>query len=172
MAATYTLISSNVLSGSAASVTFSAIPQTYTDLVLRYSGRTAAGSGTAYSVEVTLNGATSNYSYIALFNSSATTVTSWNGANQSYINALFSINTPSNTANTFSNAEIYIPSYTSSSNRQIAIDSAVEDNSADVARAVVSSLSRNATAVTSITLTPPANFAAGSSFYLYGISNS
>ena len=37
--ATYTLISSNVLSSSAASVTFSSIASTYTDLVLRVSAR-------------------------------------------------------------------------------------------------------------------------------------
>jgi hypothetical protein len=37
MANTYTLIASNTLGASAASVTFSAIPSTYTDLVVRYS---------------------------------------------------------------------------------------------------------------------------------------
>ena len=62
MPATYTLIASNTLSSSAASVTFSAIPATYTDLVLRWSSRTDnasvvdvvllefnASGGTAYS---------------------------------------------------------------------------------------------------------------------------
>jgi hypothetical protein len=39
MANTYTLIESQVLGSSAASVTFSAIPATYTDLVLKFSSR-------------------------------------------------------------------------------------------------------------------------------------
>ena len=44
MPSTYTLISSNVLASSAASVTFSAIPSTYTDLVVRASIRSDATS--------------------------------------------------------------------------------------------------------------------------------
>ena len=40
MATTYTLITSQTLASSAASVTFSSIPSTYTDLVLRVSART------------------------------------------------------------------------------------------------------------------------------------
>ena len=44
MPATYTLIASNTLSSAAASVTFSAIPATYTDLVLRYSARSDGAS--------------------------------------------------------------------------------------------------------------------------------
>ena len=39
MANTYTLIESQVLGSSAASVTFSAIPDTYTDLVFKFSVR-------------------------------------------------------------------------------------------------------------------------------------
>ena len=39
MPVTYNLIASNTLSSSAASVTFSAIPGTYTDLLLRITGR-------------------------------------------------------------------------------------------------------------------------------------
>ena len=55
---TYTLISSNVLASSAATVTFSSIPATYTDLVLRVSARNNDGvpftyvGGTGNSIEV------------------------------------------------------------------------------------------------------------------------
>jgi len=51
--ATYTLISSNVLTSSAASVTFSSIPATYTDLVVRLSARATT---TASNIWVTFNG--------------------------------------------------------------------------------------------------------------------
>ena len=55
---TYTLISSNVLGSSAASVTFSSIPATYTDLVLRVSARTDADDTSL----ITFNGTTTGYS--------------------------------------------------------------------------------------------------------------
>ena len=58
MANTYTLISSNVLSSSAASVTFSAIPATYTDLVVKTSVRETNNSGVML---CKINGTTTGY---------------------------------------------------------------------------------------------------------------
>jgi len=65
MANTYTLINSNVLASSAASVTFSAIPATFTDLVIRASIRTdrAAVEDWLY---IKFNGLTTNRSYTRL----------------------------------------------------------------------------------------------------------
>lgn len=62
MANTYTLISSNTLTSSAASVTFSSIPATYTDLVLRISSRTDAAGATA-TVAAQFNGDTTSANY-------------------------------------------------------------------------------------------------------------
>jgi len=70
MANTYTLIESQVLGSSAASVTFSAIPATYTDLVLRYSAR----HNNAFSISqvlITFNGDTAaNYSETVVYGNS------------------------------------------------------------------------------------------------------
>ena len=173
MANTYTLIASNMLSSSAASVTFSAIPSTYTDLVLRMSARTAAGSGIAYTVETKFNSNSSNYSYTAILNTNSTTVGSWRSSADTYGTWLYSSDTPDSTANTFSSAEMYIPSYASSSNKVFSTVSAPETNDAvDYLLTTTANLWQNTTAISSITLTPPASFAAGSSFYLYGIKNS
>ena len=49
-------------SGGASSVTFSSIPATYTDLVVKYSSR-SAGSGVYDSVQLSFNGAPSGTSY-------------------------------------------------------------------------------------------------------------
>ena len=60
---TYTLISSNVLTSSQASVTFSAIPATYTDLVLRISAQADGASNAFDNITLTFNGTgTTNHS--------------------------------------------------------------------------------------------------------------
>ena len=67
MANTYTLISSNVLGSSAASITFSAIPATYTDLVVRVTSRVDRSINGAHNCFLTVNGSTSSdYSYTNL----------------------------------------------------------------------------------------------------------
>lgn len=67
MASTYTLISSSVLTVTTQSVTFSSIPQTYTDLVLRMSYRITAAGLFGNNPAIRFNAdATSNYSYTNL----------------------------------------------------------------------------------------------------------
>ena len=173
MAATYTLISSQVLGSSSASVTFSSIPQTYTDLKLAISARTGNG---AYldNLFMTISSDTgSNYSNTRLegsgttASSSATTnSTPTASANLSYVNAAGA------TASVFSNTEIYIPNYTSSTNKQIYAYSVVENNSA-TSNEVYSTaeLWRGTSAVTSLTFSCNNSFVVNSSFYLYGIRN-
>jgi hypothetical protein len=174
MAATYIPIASTTLVTTAASVTFSAIPATYTDLVLRFSGRTSAGSGAGYTAQIEFNGDTStNYSYRNIWNTSSTAVGSWSSSNDTYANLLGAINSNANTANTFSNCELYIPSYNSTANKPISGDTATEDNATSFTRAVTASLWRNSAAINQIKITTAAStFASGSSFFLYGIKNS
>jgi hypothetical protein len=172
--ATYTLISSNVLTGTAASVTFSAIPATYTDLVLRVSTRSDR-SATRDSYKIRFNGdtgASTLYSYTQLYGdgSSAGSV-----RNSSYDNIGEQLTTAATgTSNTFNSAEIYIPSYTVSQSKPIGSFNVQEYNSAGTSEiAPYASLYRSNSAISSITLTLSTgpNFVATSSFYLYGISN-
>ena len=172
MANTYTLISSNVLSSSAASVTFSSIPTTFTDLVLRISAR-KDGGGNTFKVQFNSDTAT-NYSNTTLTGDSSA-ASSTRNTSQVYVRA-HGANESTFTANTFGSSEIYIPSYRLSQNKPIGNFGVQESNSATagvVSMNANSGLWRNTAAITSITINDPAsgNFVSGSSFYLYGISN-
>jgi len=172
MPSTYTLISSNVLSSSAASVTFSAIPSTYTDLVLKYSTRTDS-AGTPYENDfIRFNGSTaSNYSHTRL-EGTGSAAASARTSNTSLINLFYDSTGATATSSTFNNNEIYIPSYTISQNKPISVFIANETNNSTAYLNVIAGLWRVTDAITSLTITSGANFVSGSSFYLYGIKNS
>ena len=167
MATTYTLISSNTLSSSAASVTFSSIPSTYTDLVLRCSAQMASG-GASDNLLVQFN-ASGGTDYSATYvqgtgsatfsgrNSSTSTIRLYNGINQY----------------NWASIEMYIPNYTVSQNKPISAFTVTEQNLATDCYVVADAgLWRNSAAITSITLSTGSNLVSGSSFYLYGIKNS
>ena len=174
MANTYTLIASNTLSSSAASVTFSAIPNTYTDLVLKWSAR---GDTSAQTVNpyVQFNGVTSNvYSRTLIYGAGSGGTGSGRNSNidRIYVNA---IPAATSTSNTFGNSEMYVPSYLASQNKPVGIFTATEDNAANVNDNinVIAGLYSQTTAISAILIAPfSGNFVSGSSFFLYGISSS
>ena len=175
MASTYTLISSNVLSSSAASVTFSSIPSTYTDLVLRYSGRQTGTSDVQDDIYLSINGAPSGTSYSETkLNGNGATATSNRNSNQPQWALEQGLDAGGNTANTFASGEIYIPNYTVSQNRVSSSFTANEDNATTAYLRARAHLYQNTTAITSLQLKVGSgqNFASGSSFYLYGVKNS
>ena len=173
MPATYTLISSNVLSSSAASVTFSAIPATYTDLVLRISVRSDRPSQVFDIMKIQFNSDTAtNYSMTYVY-ADGSSASSGQRSSTSSIDEQF-INASSTTADTFSSIELYIPSYQANANKPFSSSWATENNSAANNRNGASAmLWRNTATISSILLTPNTgpNFVSSSSFYLYGISN-
>ena len=173
MANTYTLIASNTLSSAAAAVTFSSIPATYTDLVIRFAIRdTYSAAANAAQARVTHNGTTANYSWTEL-NGTGASAASGRLSNQAYYETDAGSPTNANTANTFSSAELYIPSYTASQNKPVSVFSVGENNTTTAYMSVRAALWRNTDAITSITLTANiSTFVAGSSFFLYGIKNS
>ena len=76
--------------------------------------------------------------------------------------------------NTFSNSEIYIPSYTANQNKAVSFIGNREYNSSSSSEtnATLVGSYASTTAISSITITPPSgNFVSGSSFYLYGVKN-
>ena len=167
--ATYTLISSNVLSSSAASVTFSSIPATYTDLVLRWSIRDDQtgpndllitfnnNSSTLYSRVIVLGDGSGPDSKI----SSASTA----------IYGQRAVEGTAYTSNTFGSGEMYIPSYTVSQDKPIGLNYVTENNATAAIVVAHASLFRSTSAISEIAFTSGGNFVSGSSFYLYGISN-
>lgn len=177
MAATYTLIESyTVGAGGASSVTLGSggtIPQTYTDLQLLVSVRTTGSSDPT--VRIRFNSNSSNYTYIQLYaNGSAAYSGTQAGVTSgtTFMYGGYGDNS-GNTANTFSNHEIYIPNYTSSNYKSCSIDSVNEDNSSSALQFLVAGLWSDTSAITSIVLSQGTdNYAQYSTFYLYGIKNS
>ena len=170
MASTYQLISSNVLSGTAASVTFSSIPSTYTDLVVRVSTRTDASPFA--SDRYYFNSGTANGSQTFMYGSGSAAASSADGA-VTYNYTFISVPGSTYTSNTFGSEEIYIPNYAGSTKKPSSAFGTTENN------ATASYISANAnlfdltSAITSITMYPSSgNYVSGSSFYLYGIKNS
>ena len=170
MAATYELIASNTLTTSAASVTFSSIPATYTDLVLRWSARCDT---TTENVDIQLNAATTNYSltYLDGYGSSGTAsgrlTTGLVGIR------VYGMTNSNNTANTFGSAEFYLPNYANSTNKPNSTFAVTETNGTVALIQAVAGLRSNTDAVSSLKLaTGSGNFVSGSSFFLYGIKNS
>ena len=173
MANTYTLIESQVLGSSAASVTFSAIPATYTDLVLRISARSDRTVSVTQPIRLSVNGTGgTSYSWTELTGdgsaAASARVASTSYTEQAYATA------GGATANTYGSAEIYIPSYLASQNKPISGFSNSENNATDASISAVAGLFSSTAAITSITLAQSSTFLwlADSSFYLYGIKNS
>jgi hypothetical protein len=171
MATTCKLISKQTLGSDTATVTFSGIPSTYTDLLLVCSSRSARGTFYADNVSLRFNSSSTGYSDRVLEGAS-TAATSYANTSAAQITAGYST-TSVTTADTFASTSIYIPNYAGSTNKSVSSESAVENNSSAAAQAYIiasAGLWSNTAAVTSIDLFGVANFKSGSSFFLYGIT--
>ena len=169
MATTYELIASNTLSSSAASVTFSAIPNTFTDLVLKTSVRSTRSDRVTRNFYLQFNGDTSsNYSWTFVSNGGSSRGSSSTFSDIGYIPAGLT------TANTFGSGDLYIPNYTVSQNKPFSsVDTSENNSSSDWYIRATANLWRNTAAITSILIYPESDsMASGSSFFLYGIKNS
>ena len=173
MASSRFLINSQTLSSATASVTFSSIPATYTDLVVRMSVRSDRAS-TWDQIAIRFNSDTAtNYSNTYLSGLGSGGANSSNNSSYSSLVDRF-VNGDTATSNTFSNGEIYIPSYTVSQNKPMSSFGVQEDNSAAARMAINADLWQNTASITSINFFPQngSNWLSGSSFYLYGLKNS
>ena len=176
MPITYSFISSNVLSTTAASITFSAIPATFTDLVIRAAARTnRAASQDIW--KIVINGDTAaNYSRTSLRglgsgNSGVAVSDNQSSASNLYFGGL---DAASNTANTFGSTELYIPNYATTNIKQYSAHTVYEENGTYAEMESVALRYAGTSAITSIALSSfySASFIAGSSFYLYGVKSS
>ena len=162
--ATYT-----VPSGGVASYTFSNIPQTYTDLRLVASTRDTNGTSNNGGFFVQFNSDTgSNYSNRWLQSTGAAA----NSQNQLSKTSLYfggygGLDTAGNTGNVFSAVEMYVPNYTSGSQKTICC----EDSGASAYTNLEAGLWTGTTPITTIKITGTTSFAQYSTFTLYGIRN-
>lgn len=169
MATTYKLISSvTVGSGGAANIEFTSIPATYTDLLYKISGRFSVDSASAF---LRYNGTTTNGKSKWIEADGTSVTNSTDGSNQ--YGPVHGVVNSTKTANTFGNAEIYIPNYTLSNDKSSSTDGVTENNGTATTMALGANLWSNSAAITSIQIVPAAggNFEQYSTAYLYGISN-
>jgi len=164
---TYNLIASQVVgSGGAASVTFSSIPGTYTDLKVVMSTRYSGASETNQLISI--NGSSSTFSMIQLYGG-GTGVGSYTTPAQYAGN----VGGTNYTANTFNNIEVYIPNYTSSNYKSYSVDAVTETNASAVSMGLAAGLWSTTSAITSLSFAPSSgSYVQYSTFYLYGIRNS
>jgi len=167
MPANYVLLERIELNASAASVTFDNIPQTgYTDLKVVISARTD-NAAINDNVSIRPNGATTNRSARRIYGNGTSALSD----SLSDI-TVGNIAGASATANTFGNAEFYVPNYTGSTNKSFSNDGANETNGGTVYMSMVAGLWSNTAAITSFTLVSEAgaNFVQYSTFSLYGLA--
>ena len=171
MPANFVLLEQIELNASAASVTFSNIPQTgYTDLKVVLSIRNSASS--AQSLGIKFNGSTSGYSTRWILGNGSAASSGSDTASPMAIayDALIG----DNTANTFSSVDIYIPNYTSSNYKSVSSDSVSENNATAANASMFAGLWSNTAAINSIEFLSYSGsgqaFTANSTFSLYGLA--
>ena len=156
-----TLISTvTVGAGGAASIDFTSIPSTYTDLMVVYSMRAASNNYTT----VTFNGSSSSYS-VRVLRSSGSAASSFGDTS---FNPTIDYN--SRTASTFGNGQLYIPNYASATNKSISIDTVEENNATAAFSELHAGLWSNTAAITQVTLTGNGTIQQYSSASLYGVT--
>jgi hypothetical protein len=169
MANTYTLIEVKTLSSTTSSVTFSSIPQTYTDLQLVMSTRTTNASSREQ-IFIYPNGSTSNNNRVVLYGYDNATPAGGGGTDK-----FIGWQTGGGaTTDVFSNISVYFSGYRTSKNKPYSADLVSENNSSSSWIANFNaSLWSDSTAISSIQISCETNsFAVNSTFYLYGIKSS
>lgn len=152
------IASSTVGSGGAASITFSSIPTTFTDLTLVLSARATSTTAT---ITIAFNGSGNDFYGLYMQGNGSTTSTT----NQTTFigNACIS----SDSANTFGNLRIFIPNYAGSAQKAFSVDSVTENNNTTAFAQLFATTWQNTAAINQVTLNL-ANFAQNSTAYLYG----
>lgn len=166
---TMTLVSTTTLATATASITFSAIPQTATDLILLLSGRSTASVVVAGSL-FTLNGSNAaEYAGKFLYGNGSAAASETSGT--TVISGASNIPGANATANTFGSLSMIIANYTLASAKSISFE-AVSENNGTVAYQSINAASWNSSsAVTSISITTGGgNYAAGSTASLYTVT--
>jgi len=150
-------------SGGAASIDFTSIPGTMTDLMVVYSTRPGSTDG-SWVLKVKFNGVNTNQTLRGL-DGDGSSASSFTGTEIAGINEGSSA-----TANTFSNGQIYIPNYAGSTNKSVSLDGVSETNATTAYQRIAAGLWSSTAAINQVTLVAPSTFAQYSTATLYGIT--
>ena len=160
MAVTYEKIATNTLGAGVATVTFSSIPATYTDLVLICD--TKASTGTPNNRMQVNSDTATNYSQTVLAGN-GTTATSARSSSNTFIYAdYYATNDTTNNKNTI----IQFMNYANTSTYKTILSRA---NNAAAGTDAIVGLWRSTSAINSITVYVASSWASGAIFSLYGI---
>jgi hypothetical protein len=172
MATTFTKIAAvSVGVLGAATIDFTSIPSTYTDLCLKVSLRDNEAAD-ATNIKITFNGSTTGYSERAL-RGTGSVAASFNATNP-YVSIIY-MNSATSTSSTFGNTEFYFPNYAGSNAKSFSVDSVTENNGTFALATLNAALWNNSSAITSILLKPEGAitvFQQYSTATLYGINKS
>jgi hypothetical protein len=163
-----TLIQTQTLANSTTNlVTWSAIPATYTDLVLVVNARsTYAATIDNFSLYFNDGSVGPNSRNLKGDGASATSATFTNNASTGFVPG------STVTANTFGNTIITIPNYAGSTNKPYSIDSVGENNGSTAYAMIQAALWPSTAAVNIVAIAcTNGNFAAGSTLSLYGLTH-
>jgi hypothetical protein len=161
------IIQHTELSSSQSSITFSSIPQTYTDLVIKLSTRSTSTGGGTVDIRININGGGSgnNITNRLLYGTGSSVASVTNSTAEAGF-----ANNAGATANTFASNEIYFPNYTSNVAKSFSLESVQETNATGASQMILAGLWNSTSAITSITFTMlSSNFDTYTSATLYGI---
>jgi post-segregation antitoxin (ccd killing protein) len=162
-----TLISTvTVGSGGAASMDFTSIPATFTDLVIQYSVRDTNVSALVNTYMQFNADTANNYRNRWLLGSGAATASNFNSSTGAIY---FYSNGSGTTANTFASHNIYIPNYSGSTGKSVSVDSVQENNGTTAHQMLTAGLWTGTAAITSIKFVFDTAAAQHSTASLYGI---
>jgi len=168
------LIEAKTLASATSSVTFTSIPQTYTDLKISVSGRTTSGIGGSGELgTISFSFGSTSYTYSDRFLGGNGTAP-YSSANSVVATStpIYWVNGSGSTASTFASVNIDIPNYTLNNAKSFSYEATPEYNDSTL-RMMLGGISTTKTdPVTEIILTAGQTaFAQHTTFYLYGISN-
>ena len=163
---TFELIASSTVGASgAASIDFTSIPSTFTDLCILTSVRV---DGATAATQMTFNGGGTGTFSSRWLRGTGSAVSS---SIETNIHAGYA-NYSGTTASTFANATIYIPNYAGSSQKSVSVDSVNENNATTAFAVLIAGLWTGTAAINQVTLSPVSgNYVQYSTAYLYGVKN-
>lgn len=170
MANTYKALSTvTVGAGGASTIAFTNIPQTYTDLVIKVSGRFSFASGIVSNMAIQLNNSTATFTNRTLSGSGSAA-----GSGSGSSGFIGDLPGALSTGSTFGNSEIYIPNYVSGNNKSIGADTVSENNGTVAWSYLTAALWSTTNPITSVTLYDignSSNFVQYTTATLYGVFN-
>lgn len=167
---TMRLISTITTTGSQNIIDFSAIPQTYTDLVFIASMRNSSTANDE--IYITINGSGGSGTAITnryLYGTGSAAVSALSGSAAAIWQVLYQNGTQ--TASTFGSLQLYVPNYSLTGVKSFSVDSVSENNATAAQQRLMASSLSNTAAITSVQfISAASNFSSSSTISLYGIT--